>query len=87
MRSKSLSEFLKGINGTYTQTIKLPHHHRPQAGWEYLVHQGLILGVHNHSLIKVANMLHRVSSTIIHGEHGLSKPPRKSLSLNHVCEM
>ena len=71
MRSKYLSEFLKGINGTCTQTIKPPYRYRPQAGWEYLVHQGLVLGVHNHSLIEVANMLHKVCSTVIYGEHEL----------------
>ena len=31
-------------------------------------------------------MLHRVCSTIIHGECGLSEPPRKFPSLNSTCE-
>ena len=31
-------------------------------------------------------MLHGVRSTIVYGEHGLSKPPRKSSSLNLVRE-
>ena len=86
MRSKHLSEFFKGINGTCTQTVKPLHRHQPQARWEYLAHQGLVLGVHSHSLIEVANMLHRIYSTIIHGERGLSEPPRKSSSFNPVRE-
>ena len=42
--------------------------------------------MHSHPLIEVANMLHRVCSTIVHGECGLSEPPRKSPSLNPACE-
>ena len=86
MRSKSLSGFLKGIDGTCSQAIKPSHCHKTQTGWEYLAHQGLILGVHNHSLIEVANMFHKVYSTIIHGECGLSEPSRKFPSLNSARE-
>ena len=82
MRSKCLNKFLKGINGTYPQTIEPPHRYRTKIGWEYLAQQGLILGVYNHPLIEVADMLHRVCSTIVHSECGLSKLPRKSLFLN-----
>ena len=85
-RSKCPSELLKGINGTCTWAIKPPHHHRPQAGWEYLTHQGLTLGVHDHPLVEVAYMFHKVCLTIIHGECGLSEPPRKSPSLNFARE-
>ena len=38
--------------------------------------------MHSHPLIEVANMLHRVCSTIVHGECGLSEPLRKFPSLN-----
>ena len=84
--SKCLSEFLEGINGTTLQTIKPPHRYRPQIGKEYFAHQSLILGVYNHSLIEVADTLHRVCSTIVHNECGLSEPPRKSPSLNPARE-
>ena len=50
-------------------------------------HQGFVLGVHNHSLIEMVNMFHRVHSTIVHGECGLSEPLRKSSSLNFAYEM
>ena len=82
MRSKCLNKFLKGINGTYPQTIEPSHRYRTKIGWEYLAQQGLILGVYNHPLIEVVDMLHRVCSTIVHSECGLSELPRKSLSLN-----
>ena len=72
MGSKHLSEFLEGIDGTCPQTIDPPHHHRPQAGWKYLAHQGLVLGMYCHPLIEMANMLYRVCSAVIHGESGLS---------------
>ena len=39
------------------------------------------------SLVEVADMFHRVCSTIIHGECGLSEPPRKYPSLNSTHEM
>ena len=58
----------------------------PKLDREYLKHQGLILGVHIHSLVEVAYVLHRVCSTIVHGECGLGEPPRKSPSLNSACE-
>ena len=50
-------------------------------------HQGFILGLQNHSLIGVVNMFHRLHSTIVLGECGLSEPSRKSSSLNFACEM
>ena len=43
--------------------------------------------MHCHSLVEVADMFHKVCSTIIHGEYGLSEPPRKSPSLNSAREM
>ena len=42
--------------------------------------------MHNHSLIEVANMLHRVCSTIIHGECRLSESPKESPSFNLTRE-
>ena len=50
-------------------------------------HQGFVLGVHNHSLIEMVNMFHKVHSTIVLGEYGLSEPSRKSSSLNFAYEM
>ena len=40
----------------------------------------------NHSLIKVAHMLHRVHLTIVGGERWLMKSPRKYCPFNFVCE-
>ena len=42
--------------------------------------------MHNHSLVEVAYVLHRVCSTIVHGECGLSEPPKKSPTLNSARE-
>ena len=81
-----LGEFFKGVNGTCLQTVKSPHRHRPQTGWENLAHQGLILGMYSHFLIKVANMFNRICPAIIQGESGLSEPPRKSPLLNPAGE-
>ena len=35
--------------------------------------------MHSHSLVEVAYVFHGVCLTIVHGERGLSEPPRKSL--------
>ena len=86
MRLECLCELLERANRTCIQTIEPPHRYRPQAGWKYLAHQGLIFGVYNHSLVGVTNVLHRVCTTVVHGEHGLSELPRKSPFLNPVCE-
>ena len=37
-------------------------------------------------MVEVADMLHKVCFTIVHGECRLREPPRKSPSLNPVCE-
>ena len=42
--------------------------------------------MHSHSLVEVAYVLHRVYLTIIHGEHGLGEPSRKSPFLNSTRE-
>ena len=86
MRPECLGELFKGVNRTCTQTIKPPHRHRTQVGWKYLAHQGLILGVHNHSLVEVTYVLHRVCTTVVHGERRLSETPRKSPIIDLTCE-
>ena len=85
-RPKCSGELLKGANRTWTQTIKPPHSHRPQGWWKYLAHQGLILGVYNHSLVEVTYVFHRICTAVVHGERGLNEPPRKSPFLNPACE-
>ena len=42
--------------------------------------------MHCHPLVEVAYMFHGVYSTIVHGERGLSEPPRKPPSLNSTHE-
>ena len=84
--SNAQVSFLKESMELAPRPSKPPHRHRPQARQEYFTHQGLILGVHSHSLVEVAYMLHRVCLTIVHGEHGLGEPPRKSPSLNSACK-
>ena len=79
---KRASKLLKGFNRTLSLTIEPPHCHRPQSRWEHLAHQGFILWVNNHSLVKVANMLHRVWSVVIQSKCWLSKPLRKFSSFN-----
>ena len=86
MRPKRSCELLEGVDRTSIQTIKPPHCHRPQAGWKYLAHQGLVLGVYNHSLVEVTNVLRWVCTTIIDGERGLSEPLRKFPSLDSTRE-
>ena len=83
---KRLGKFLKGTDGTYLQTIKPPHRHRPQTGWKNFAHQDVILGVYNHLLIKVTNMFNRVRFAVIQGESGFNEPLRKSSLLNLVSE-
>ena len=86
MGPKRLGKFRKGTIGTCLQTIKPPHHHKPQTGWKNLAHLGFVLGMYNHLLIKVTNMFNRVRSTVIQGESGLSEPLRKSSFLNPTGE-
>ena len=53
---------------------------------ENLAHQGFVLRMYIHLLIKVANMFNRVYSAIIQGESKLSESPRKSSFLNPAGE-
>ena len=77
MRAKCLGKPLKGVHGTCPQAIKPSHYHRSRTGWEYLTHQGLVLGLDSHSLVEMAHMLHRIRSTIVNGERWLMELPRK----------
>ena len=58
-----------------------PTNHGTQTGWEHFAYQGFIFG-NFHSLVEMADVLHRVRSTIIHGERWLSETPRKLSSFN-----
>ena len=86
MSPKFLSKPFKGVNEAFLQAVKSPHRHRPQAGWEHLAHQGLALGVHNHSLVEVAYMLHGVRPSIVFGESWLSKMPGKFSLFDSMCK-
>ena len=81
-----MGEPLKGSYGTCPQAIKPSHRHGSQTGWKYLTHQGLVLGMNDHSLVEMAYMLHRVYSTIVNGEYWLIESPRKSYPFNLVRE-
>ena len=82
MSPKCPSKLFKGVDRAFLQAVKPPHRHRPQARWEQLAHQGFALGVHSHSLVKVAHMLHRIHSSIVHGESWLSKTLKKLSSFD-----
>ena len=86
MGPKRSGELFKGTDGSCSQTIKPPHHHRPQTGWKNLAHQGFVLRMYRHLLIKVANMFNTVHSAILQSESGLSEPPRKFSFLNPAGE-
>ena len=82
MSPKGPSKILEGANRAFFQIVKPPYHYGPQIGWEHFAHQGFVPGVNGHFLVKVADMIHRVCSAIIHGECWLSKPPRKLSPFN-----
>ena len=75
-RTKSLSELLIGAYGICFQAVKPSHRHWPQAGRENFAHQGLILGVNGHSLVKLAYVLHRVCSAVVDDKRWLIKALR-----------
>ena len=46
------------------------------------LHKGLIVGMDNHLLIKVADMLHEISPSITYGECWLGKPLKEPSLIN-----
>ena len=81
---KGPSELLEGANRTFFQTVESSYRHEPQTGWEHFAYQGFIPGVNGHSLVEVADVLHKVRSAIIHGECWLSKMLRKLSPFNSM---
>ena len=56
-----------------------------QTGWEHLAHQWLVLGVHGHLLIKMANMLYWVRSAIVQSKT-LNELAKESPFLYFACK-
>ena len=83
---KGPGKLLKRANWSFLQPIKPSHHHWPQTKWEYLAHQGLILQMNSHSLVKMTDMLHWICPTIIHGKCWLGELLRKFSPLNPLCK-
>ena len=79
---KGPNKLLEGANRTFSQIVKPSHRYGPQAGWEHFTYQGFIPGVDGHSLVEMVDVLHRVHSTIVHGECWLSKLSRKFSPFN-----
>ena len=80
-------KLLKGVDKAFPQAIKPHHRHKTQIGWKHLAYQGLILEMYGHSLVEMAYIVHKVCSTIVHGEHWLSKLVRKLSFFNSMCKM
>ena len=71
------------------QGFPLAHGHKQQGvqtGWEHLAHQGLVLQMDSHSLVEVANMLHEIHPSIIHGKRWLGEPSRKYFCFSPMDE-
>ena len=58
------------------------HGDRPKVGGEHRAHKGLIAGMDDYLLIKVADMLHGISPSIIYGERWLEKSVREPSLIN-----
>ena len=58
------------------------HGDRPKVGREHRAYKGFIAGMDDHLLIKVADMLHGISPSIIYGERWLEKLVREPSLIN-----
>ena len=70
-----LDQLFEAMYGPFPQTIEPSHHRGPEARWEYLAHQPIVLGILRHHLNIMADVFHRVGFAIVASERWAIEMP------------